>query len=535
MKLLALSLVIFGGLLLTASLRHAPFLCSGRHFRAFGWKSLFVMVLVFLAGYIVYFILLLLQPHVVPMELLVSTVFLGGGVFVTLVVGISVSSVKEVEKLAERERHQALHDSLTGLPNRLLFVEQLEHALALSRREQHPFAVLLMDLDRFKVLNDTLGHHMGDLLLQQLSPRLTAVTRASDTVARVGGDEFAVLLNGARVEDATQVAEKIAEAVCQPFQINDHGVDVGVSIGIVAYPEHGEDSRTLLRHADIAMYAAKRNALHYAIYDIKADEYTVKGLELVWQVREALLKRQFTLVYQPKVDLRSGQLIGVEALSRWEHPAHGSISPEVFIPIIEQLGQMHDMTLWVVLEAIEQMQRWDALGYNINIAVNIAEKNICNSHFPEAVQVLLDQSGIVPSRLTMEIHENSMMSDPVQAQRVLTVLSNMGIRLSIDDFGTGYSSMSYLRHLPASEVKIDKSFVMGIMQDEDDAVIVCATIELSHNLGYDVIAEGIENQDTLDMLALWNCDGAQGFHISKPLPADALLDWYRQRTNNIHH
>jgi diguanylate cyclase (GGDEF)-like protein len=457
--------------------------------------------------------------------LVVAAIFFGGGVFVLMSVAISVGSVKEIDTIANRERHQALHDSLTGLPNRVLFVERLEQAISLAKREQEPFAVLLMDLDRFKVLNDTLGHHMGDSLLQELSPRLASSIRESDTVARVGGDEFAVLLNGSDERDATRVAEKIADAICRPFQIQDHGVDVGVSIGIVTYPDHGDDSLTLLRHADIAMYTAKRSAQPYAVYDIQANEYSVKGLELVWQVREALQQRQFSLVYQPKTTLQGGRLTGVEALARWHHPVHGDISPEVFIPIIEQLGQMHEMTLWVIGEALAQMRRWDEAGYPVDIAVNIAEKNICNSRFPEAVQKQIEQSGIVPSRLTLEIHENSMMSDPDQAHRVLTTLSNMGIRLSIDDFGTGYSSLSYLRHLPASEVKIDKSFVMGIMQDEDDAVIVCATIELSHNLGYDVVAEGIEDQDTLDMLALWNCNGAQGFHISHPLPADELIRW----------
>jgi diguanylate cyclase (GGDEF)-like protein len=431
------------------------------------------------------------------------------------------------EVLAETTalEHQALHDTLTGLPNRMLLQDRLEHAIAQSLREQNSMAFLLMDLDRFKEINDTLGHHIGDRLLQETAKRISEVLRKSDTFARLGGDEFAVLLPVTDSRHARTVCRKIIEIVEKPFTIDKLSLRVGVSVGVAMCPESGEDATTLLQRADVAMYNAKRGGLGFTFYKPEQDEHSVGRLGLVGELKDAVEKNQLELCYQPMVDIRSGRIHAAEALVRWNHPTLGQITPDEFIPLAEQSGVIRDLTMWVFHNALTQWSQWHQNGIELHLSLNMSVRVLQDKELPGKVQRLIDHHGIDPAWLTLEVTESAIMSDPVTARRVMRRLSDMGLKLSIDDFGTGYSSLAYLKQLPVGTVKIDKSFVTHMDQNENDAVIVRATIDLAHNLGLKVVAEGVETEDVWDLLEMLGCDMGQGFLIRRPIGAGELARW----------
>ena len=421
--------------------------------------------------------------------------------------------------------YQALHDTLTGLPNRMLLQDRLEHAIAQSLREQNNMAFLLMDLDRFKEINDTLGHHIGDRLLQETARRIGDLLRKSDTFARLGGDEFAVLLPATDSKHAKTVCRKIIDAVDKPFTIDNLSLRVGVSIGVAMCPESGEDATTLLQRADVAMYNAKRGGLGLTLYKPEQDEYSISRLGLVGELKDAVEKNQLELCYQPMVDIRSGRISAAEALVRWNHPTLGQIAPDEFIPLAEQSGVIRDLTMWVFHNALLQWSRWHQNGIELHLSLNMSVRVLQDKELPGKVQRLIEHHGIDPSWLTLEVTESAIMSDPVTARRVMRRLADMGLKLSIDDFGTGYSSLAYLKQLPVDTVKIDRSFVTHMDQNENDAVIVRATIDLAHNLGLKVVAEGVESEDVWDLLEMLGCDVGQGFLIRRPIGAGELARW----------
>jgi diguanylate cyclase (GGDEF)-like protein len=421
--------------------------------------------------------------------------------------------------------YQALHDTLTGLPNRMLLQDRLEHAIAQSLRDQHSMAFLLMDLDRFKEINDTLGHHIGDRLLQETAKRIGELLRKSDTFARLGGDEFAVLLPATDSKHAKTVCRKIVEAVEKPFTIDKLCLRVGVSIGVAMCPESGEDATTLLQHADVAMYIAKRGGLGFTLYKPEQDEHSISRLGLVGELKDAVERNQLELCYQPMVDIRSGRICAAEALVRWNHPTLGQIAPDEFIPLAEQSGVIRDLTMWVFHNALLQWSRWHQDGIELHMSLNMSVRVLQDKELPGKVRRLIEHHGIEPSWLTLEVTESAIMSDPVTARRVMCRLADMGLKLSIDDFGTGYSSLAYLKQLPVDTVKIDKSFVTQMDQNENDAVIVRATIDLAHNLGLKVVAEGVESEDVWDLLDMLGCDVGQGFLIRRPIGAGELARW----------
>ena len=431
--------------------------------------------------------------------------------------------------------YQSLHDPLTGLPNRMLLQDRLEYAIAQSLREQNSMAFLLMDLDRFKEINDTLGHHIGDRLLQEAAKRISEVLRKSDTVARLGGDEFAVLLPSTKMRSAKTVCSKIIEAIEKPFTIDTLCLRVGVSIGMAMCPEFGEDATTLLQRADVAMYNAKRGGLGYAIYTPEQDEHSVSRLGLVGELKDAVDKNQLELCYQPMVDMRTGKIHTAEALVRWNHPTQGQIAPDEFIPLAEQSGVIRDLTMWVFHNAMLQWSQWHHVGIELHLSLNLSVRVLQDKELPGKVQRLIDHHGIDPSWITLEVTESAIMSDPVTARRVLRRLADMGLKLSIDDFGTGYSSLSYLKQLPVNAVKIDKSFVSQMDQNENDAVIVRATIDLAHNLGLKVVAEGVETEDVWDLLEMLGCDVAQGFLIRRPISPGELARWIASQRWKAEH
>ncbi len=426
--------------------------------------------------------------------------------------------------LEHQVTHDATHDSLTDLPNRILFHDRAEQAIYSAKRENRNLAILLLDLDRFKEINDTMGHFNGDRILKQVAMRLNGVTRESDTLARLGGDEFAILFPKITEEnDIHIVAEKIHNALLSPFVIEGLTLDVQASLGAVLFPQHGEDVDTLLQRADVAMYVAKNDNKGFVVYSPQMDQYSPHRLTLMSELRQAIEQDDLLLHYQPKVNANTGSIVGVEVLIRWLHKNHGMIAPDEFISLAERTGLIKQLTRWVLKHAMQQAVLWQSSGFNIGVAVNLSTKNLLDPEFPDVIAGLLASYDLPPKYLMLEITETSMMVEPEMALEVLSRIAKMGVRISVDDFGTGFSSLAYLKKLPVNEIKIDKSFVIDMLENENDAVIVHTTIELAHNLGLVAVAEGVENEQTLLKLKSLGCDVLQGYHICKPLPAKDLI------------
>ena len=424
---------------------------------------------------------------------------------------------------------QATHDALTGLPNRTLLYDRLEQAIRQAARAGGPTSLLVMDLDRFKEINDTLGHQAGDMLLQRVAQRLLESVRKSDTVARLGGDEFAVLLPGTGSADAARIADALIVRLQHDVELDEQLVDVGASIGIACYPEHGNDSNTLLRQADVAMYAAKRSGSGARIYELEQDANSRDRLGLVRELREGIQRGELVLHYQPTIEFCSGRVTGVEALVRWAHPRRGLIQPDVFIPIAEQTGLVVPLTAWVLTEALRQTRAWLAGGLELTVSINLSARSLQDRNLPELIGAALAATEVDACWLKLEITESMLMADPVRAQEVLARLRAMGLQIAIDDFGTGYSSLAYLKHLPVDILKIDRSFVKDMASSPQDAAIVRSAIELAHNLGLSVVAEGVETGSIGALLAGLGCDIAQGYHFSRPLAAEDLAIWLAAR------
>ncbi|CAN5724473.1 hypothetical protein BH24ACT26_BH24ACT26_19760 [soil metagenome] len=460
-------------------------------------------------------------------------------VFETLVNHASVSLenfrlIDTLRRQAAESEHQALHDGLTGLPNRTLFRDRVGNAILAGDRDGHGAAIMLMDLDRFKEVNDTLGHHSGDLLLQEMGRRLRETVRGADTVARLGGDEFAILLpKVSHREDAVHVAEKILDSLKQPFEVQDLTLDVGASIGIALFPDHGADADTLIQLADVAMYLAKGAHSGYEVYQQERNEYSPRRLALVSELRSAIEHRELQVFYQPKADLATGEVIGVEALIRWDHPRDGLIPPDKFIPIAENTGLIKPLTMHVLDVALAQCRAWNLEGTPLKVAVNLSARNLLDIELPNDIDRLLQKWDVRTTSLQLEITESTIMADPVRTNEILSQLSAMGVGVAIDDFGTGYSSLSHLNALPVDEIKIDKSFVLGMASDENDAVIVRSIIDLGRNLDLRVVAEGVETRTLWNRLAMLGCDIAQGYFLSRPLPAERFDEWLKQSSREL--
>jgi len=429
--------------------------------------------------------------------------------------------------MEEALRHQALYDALTDLPNRALLHERVAAALGDASAAPAPLALLLLDLDRFKEVNDTFGHERGDDLLRAAADRLRGAVRRGDTVARLGGDEFAVLLPGADVGGATRVAADIRAALDASLHVAGQALRMGVSVGIALAPLHGADGPTLLRHAAVAMDVAKRERLDHAVYDPTQNKHSPERLARVGELRAAIEEGALTLHYQPQVDLASGRVRRVEALVRWPHPERGLIPPDQFIPLAEQTGLIAPLTEWVLGEAVRQAQAWQRAGVPLTVSVNLSMWNLHDRVLPDRVAGLLREHGLPAARLRLELTESALMAGAERALDVLTRLMGLGVGLAVDDFGAGYSSLAYLKRLPVDELKIDKGFVRAMATDATDAAIVASTVDLGHALGLRVVAEGIEDQATWTVLAGMGCDVAQGYYLARPLPPDALTRWLR--------
>jgi diguanylate cyclase (GGDEF)-like protein/PAS domain S-box-containing protein len=421
--------------------------------------------------------------------------------------------------------HQALHDALTGLPNRTLFHDRVAQGLKRSQRTKTSYAVLLMDLDRFKEINDTLGHDAGDRLLSELGERLQSCTRGEDTVARIGGDEFGFLLTDIDVSVAKRIVARIQHELRNPFVIQGLSLHVEASIGIAVFPEHGNSVEQLLQRADVAMYVAKRAGTGFAFYDADHDDHTPTRLVLVGDLRRALESEELVVHYQPQVDLRSGRVASVEALVRWEHPTHGLLHPDMFLPAAERGGLAGLVARYVLEHVLRHQQRWRAAGRELPAAVNVSMLNLLDHDFPAEVVQLLAQADVPPELLTLEITEHTAVIDSALVETALAWLGANGVRIAIDDFGTGYSSLARLRRLPLHAIKVDQSFVQTMTGNPDDLAIVRSTIDLAHNLGLEVIAEGVATKDIYDELRALDCDLAQGFFVAGPMSEPRLVEW----------
>jgi diguanylate cyclase (GGDEF)-like protein len=469
---------------------------------------------------------------------------LGAGDYATPMTGMQRhDEIGELSQSFERMRHSiaanqaqimklAYWDSLTGLPNRARFRDAVHRAIA-EARPGDAVVVVMLDLNRFKHVNDALGYAIGDLLLVAVGERLTRqVMRDGDVVARLSGDEFAVLLRSGDSALALSVAERIEESFATPFLLEEQPVDIGAAVGLACWPLHAGDGDTLLNRAEVAMYAAKNRGNGPQLYDPSIELASAKTLTLMTELRHAVDASELRLYLQPKLALDTGQLIGAEALLRWQHPERGLVAPSHFIPFAEQTGFIHTLTLWVLEEAARHWHLLNDEGLPLLLSVNLSTRDLLDQNLPQKFEALLARHKVAASAFCLEITESAMMDEPQRALATLDRLSAMGFKLSIDDFGTGYSSLAYLKRLPVNELKIDQSFVRNMQTDADDATIVRSTIDLAHNLGITVVAEGVENGQVWNMLRDLDCDHAQGFHMGRPMPVTELPTWATSWTSN---
>lgn len=459
-----------------------------------------------------------------PAEASIYKIDLNGETIFTAILR-DITERKTAEKAIQ---HMAYYDSLTGLPNRAHLIERLEQEILINKGRKDPVALVLIDLDHFKEVNDTLGHDLGDSLIQQVGLRLKNMVRPTDTAARLGGDEFGLILPLARTGDAAIITDKVVKELEKPFKIKRLPLHVEASLGIAVFPQHGKTAEKLLQHADIAMYAAKYSGGVCKVYDPEQDKHSTHRLILMGELDYAIHHNQLVLRYQPKIDLKTGAVTGVEALVRWQHPKQGMVPPDQFILPAEKTGLIKPLTQWVLNAALSQSHDWRLKKQLIHVAVNLSVRNLQEKTLPARIADLLQAYDLAPSSLVLEVTESTIMSDLERATEILDTLCGMGISVSIDDFGTGHSSLAYIKKLPVNTIKIDKSFVGNMLANQDDAVIVRSTINLGHNLGLKVIAEGVEDQATLKRLAKMGCDEAQGYHIARPLSPEELQIWVKE-------
>jgi len=424
--------------------------------------------------------------------------------------------------------HVATHDILTDLPNRNMLADLLKKAIQSARWKNAPTALLVSNVNGFSEINNTLGHRAGDRILKTVGTRLTSVIQFDGTVARLGADQFAILLPFTGHSDAHQYVEKINRAFDYSFEVDDMDIKVELTTGIVISPEHGDDVDALFRQAEVAMFYARKSGIEYSAYIVEQDPHDRRRLGFLGELRKAIQDNELVLYYQPKIDLKTQKIIGAEVLLRWDHPKYGIIQPDEFIPYAERSGLIRPLTLWVLNTALQQSSNWLRRGIDLEVSVNLSARNLQDTHLVETTRQLLEAWDVEPARLELEITESAMMVDHVRAKQVLLEMDALGINLAIDDFGTGYSSLAYLKSLPIDCLKIDKSFVMDLIHDKNDEVIVHSTIDLAHNLGQKVIAEGVESQEILDRLLEMKCDYAQGYYFSRPMPSEEVVAWLLQ-------
>lgn len=439
-------------------------------------------------------------------------------------------ALEKLEQLHDTMRHMALHDPLTGLHNRTQLDARLDQSLLDATRRGWSVAVYMMDLTNFREIVETLGHDVGDRVIKEVAGRLEGLLRRSDSIARISGGQFAVVCT-LTAPDVEYVASKILQAFDQSYEVEGYPLLLSASIGVACFPIHAQQGADLLRCADIAMHAASARRSSFETYNETLDCHSESRLQLVSDLNGAIARDELFLVYQPQVDFKTLRVVGVEALLRWRHPTEGVISPGVFIPLAEQSGHIQPFTWWALKTALYQLGRWQRAGYDLGMAINLSAELLVDDSVPKILEEELTRSHVAAEQLTVEITENSIMADPFRANLILKDIHTLGMCLSVDDFGTGYSSLAYLANLPVDEVKVDRSFVGTMHTNQKNQTIVRSTIDLGHNLGLSVVAEGIENREAWDLLANLGCDLAQGYFLARPLPAEDLEEFLAKRFN----
>jgi len=426
--------------------------------------------------------------------------------------------------LEHKAAHDATHDSITDLPNRILLLDRLEQAIPIAVTQKTLLGLLILDIDNFKEINDTLGHYSGDRLLKHIVSRLSGVVHDSDTLARVDGDTFAILLQGvAENDNIIDIVKKIQKTFTEPFPIDGLKLEIQATIGIAVFPTHGKNGDTIIQRANVALYSAQQSSKKYMIYSKQMDKNNPHRLTMMGELRQGIENDELVLNYQPKINLKTKKVQGVEALVRWQHPEHGFLPPDEFIPMAERTGLIKLLSIWVLKNALSQVEKWHKQKLKMTISINLSPTTFLDSDLPDIIIGLLSQYDIPAKYVILEITEGSMIRDPELAMEILTRLTERGIKISIDDFGTGYSSLAYLKALPVDEVKIDKSFVADMLENDNDAVIVKAIIDLGHNLSLNVVAEGVDNKKTAARLKALGCDELQGHYYSEPLSSDEFF------------
>jgi diguanylate cyclase (GGDEF)-like protein len=522
MKLTLALLLLIGTLLILLSVLPTVKIC--RSDKRFGWRALFGLILLFFLGYLFFLLLFINKESAEKIDIIVSLILLGGGVFVFLVIRLSLISITQAQELAEQERYNALHDPLTGLPNRKLFSINVKNTIQTSK-DNNSFAVLMIDLNRFKEINDTLGHDIGDGVLVEMGKRLSEVINKDEIIARLGGDEFALVIPNADNKKAISACKALHESLNAQISVKHYALTVDMSIGVAMYPEHGTDIHMLLKHSDIAMYQSKKEKVRSLVYDESLNRDSLRRLELISAIKQALIKQDFELHYQPIIDAKNSTVRGVEALIRW--PKSG-IGPDEFIPLAEEINIIKKITLWVLNEALKQIKYWSGDYPDLKVSINISVLDLRDINFPQKVAELLKSYEVPAHMVVFEITESAMMIDIERVILVINELSDLGINFAVDDFGTGFSSLSLLRELPSKVIKIDRSFITTIQSEKDNAAIVQATIDLAHSIGRKTVAEGVENEKVAALLLTMGCDYLQGYGISRPLDSNATDLWLAQ-------
>ena len=526
-----MAFILSGAIILTISLYYGykTYKQAREHFQT--WWLLIALNGLFIGGYGVLAWSMKDQTATLT-DLVVALILFGGSILIWGFIQFGQSLITELTRIAALERHRAIHDDLTSLPNRAFFTGYLDDALR-HRKPARPkqLAVLMMDMDRFKIINDTMGHYYGDILLQQIALRLHRAIRRTDMLARLGGDEFGVMLELADdPSPLNKICQHIVEALKEPFAVNGFPAEIGVSIGVAWCPDHGQSSIELMKHAKTAMYEAKKRHINTVVYEPQLDTRDLDRLNVLNELRRAIEYGELVVHYQPQYDLKSGLMCGAEALIRWPHPRFGLLLPDEFIPLAEQHGLINRLSHWVLDIVLEQLRAWQDEGIDMLLSTNISATDLQEKQFFDYVDQGIRSRGLSSAKLKLEITESAVIAQHEQAFAIIKRLQKLGLQISIDDFGTGYSSLQYLRKLPIDEIKIDKSFVMNMTKDYNDAMIIQSTIDLGHKLGRHVTAEGVDSPDSLELLKKWGCDRVQGFYLSQPLSIDELN--LKLRSNN---
>lgn len=490
-----------------------------------GWQLLLFLIVLFILGYLAILYSYLFSKQSGMIQLLLSSIMAGGGIFVALVIKLSYLSIIKAHTLADEEYYNARHDALTGLPNRLLFMEHIEIMLAAEGEHYQPFAVLMADLDKFKEINDTLGHAAGDKLLIELGRRLQGHSCDSTIIARLGGDEFAIILINDNHKSIFQTSRCLAELVSQPYETDGYSLVVDLSIGISMYPEHGQDRETLLKQADIAMYLAKESKQGIMFYSRELDTSSLKKLERLSDVRQAFALQQFELYYQPLIGVKDKSLCAFEALIRWPQKDGSVIMPDEFIPLIEESQFMTEVTRWAVKQVIVQIKRWQEINSSIRISVNLSSVDLQDVDLANYIEQCLKDNNVDAQHLCLELTESSIMADRNQALAIIHNFKDLGACIAFDDFGTGYSSLSLLKDFPVTSIKIDRTFIKDLVSCDADYAIVSSIIQLAHDTHRFVVAEGVEDLATCEELKKLGCDVLQGYYYAKPMSANEAESW----------